>query len=139
MGRATRWLRSLLWTGKKEGKDPNRSKSGDVAGAGAGGDDGSRYFYAEESEKQRSSRAMAVAAATAAATDAAVAAAQAALAVVRLASHRGSTVFFSGAGEQWAAVTIQTAFRGYLVTPSLPWLLPILRAFFSEMSGGDLH
>ncbi|KAL3598375.1 hypothetical protein D5086_006293 [Populus alba] len=55
-----------------------------------------------------------VAAATAAAADAAVAAAQAAVAVVRLTSH-GRGTMFGGGKEKWAAVKIQTVFRGYLL------------------------
>lgn len=71
-----------------------------------------------ETEKEQSRHAIAVAAATAAAADAAVAAAQAAAAVVRLTSQgRGS--MFPGGREWWAAVKIQTAFRGYLAKKAL--------------------
>lgn len=71
--------------------------------------------YMADSEKEQNKHAIAVAAATAAAADAAVAAAQAAVAVVRLTSQgRGS--LFSGGREKWAAVKIQTVFRGCLVS-----------------------
>lgn len=68
---------------------------------------------------EQNKRAIAVAAATAAVAEAAVAAAQAAAAVVRLTSSGRSVAgFAAGAGkqEQWAAVKIQAAFRGYLVS-----------------------
>lgn len=71
--------------------------------------------YIADSEKEQNKHAIAVAAATAAAADAAVAAAQAAVAVVRLTSQgRGS--LFNGGREKWAAVKIQTVFRGCLVS-----------------------
>lgn len=63
--------------------------------------------------------AIAVAAATAAVAEAAVAAAQAAATVVRLTSSgRCSAMYGRGAGncEEWAALKIQTTFRGYLVS-----------------------
>ncbi|PKI41411.1 hypothetical protein CRG98_038183 [Punica granatum] len=63
--------------------------------------------------------AIAVAAATAAVAEAAVAAAQAAAAVVRLTSSgRCSAPYGGGAGDRevWAALKIQSAFRGYLPT-----------------------
>ncbi|OMO66509.1 IQ motif, EF-hand binding site [Corchorus olitorius] len=69
--------------------------------------------YISESEKEQNKHAIAVAAATAAAADAAVAAAQAAVAVVRLTSNGRGTLFVGGR-EKWAAVKIQTVFRGYL-------------------------
>lgn len=72
------------------------------------------YNNMSETEKEQNKHAIAVAAATAAAADAAVAAAQAAVAVVRLTSH-GRGTLFSGSREKWAAVKIQTVFRGYLV------------------------
>lgn len=63
--------------------------------------------------------AIAVAAATAAVAEAAVAAAQAAAAVVRLTSGGGSTRGVKNTAahvsEEWAAVKIQSAFRGCLV------------------------
>lgn len=71
--------------------------------------------YISETEKEQSKHAIAVAAATAAAADAAVAAAQAAVAVVRLTSH-GRGTMFNGGRERWAAVKIQTFFKGYLVS-----------------------
>lgn len=69
--------------------------------------------YYTETEKEQNKHAIAVAAATAAAADAAVAAAQAAVAVVRLTSY-GRGTMFGGGRERWAAVKIQTVFRGFL-------------------------
>ncbi|KAI5066896.1 hypothetical protein GOP47_0017424 [Adiantum capillus-veneris] len=70
-------------------------------------------------DEEHSKHAMAVAAATAAAAEAAVAAAQAAAAVVRLTSN-GRSLYNNGVGrEEWAAIRIQTAFRGYLARRAL--------------------
>ncbi|KAH9626189.1 hypothetical protein KSS87_004351 [Heliosperma pusillum] len=74
-----------------------------------------KEYIIDERESEQSKHAIAVAAATAAAADAAVAAAQAAAAVVRLTSRRRSDLFITGGGkERWAAVKIQSFFRGYL-------------------------
>lgn len=61
-----------------------------------------------------SNHAYSVASAAAAAAEAAVAAAQAAAEVVRLTAS--STKFLGKSKEEIAAIKIQTAFRGYLVT-----------------------
>ncbi|XP_050378107.1 protein IQ-domain 26-like [Argentina anserina] len=76
-----------------------------------------RSFY-NETENEQSRHAIAVAAATAAAADAAVFAAQAAVAVVRLTSN-GRGTMFGGGRERWAAVKVQTCFRGYLARKAL--------------------
>ncbi|XP_050215612.1 protein IQ-domain 26-like [Mercurialis annua] len=76
-----------------------------------------RSIY-NDSENEQSKHAIAVAAATAAAADAAVAAAQAAVAVVRLTSN-GRGTMFGGGQERWAAVRIQTVFRGFLARKAL--------------------
>jgi hypothetical protein len=68
-----------------------------------------------EGDDEQSKRAIAVAAATAAVAEAAVAAAQAAAAVVRLTSS-GRCAPAAAKREEWAAVRIQAAFRGYLVS-----------------------
>ena len=133
MGRATRWLKSLF--GIKNSKDCSNSserKDKKRCSIGHSGRDSSgglchdpttispagavwlRSCYIE-TEKEQNKHAIAVAAATAAAADAAVAAAQAAVTVVRLTSH-GRGTMFGGGHEKWAAVKIQTVFRGYLVS-----------------------
>lgn len=66
-------------------------------------------------EHEQNKHAIAVAAATAAAADAAVAAAQAAAAVVRLTSTGYSYAYGGTDIEEFAAIRIQSAFRGYLV------------------------
>ncbi|XAR50691.1 hypothetical protein NMG60_11005088 [Bertholletia excelsa] len=137
MGKATRWLRGFF--GMKEKDNPENSSSGERRekkrwSFGKYGRDSNRIpaevlpsigvdtawlrSYMSETEKEQSKHAIAVAAATAAAADAAVAAAQAAVAVVRLTSQ-GRGALFSGGREKWAAVKIQTVFRGYLARKAL--------------------
>lgn len=145
MGRATRWLKGLLGMKKEKDKDRDQighsnsvlcdkkekkrwsfAKSGKDANAISqiplsitrsipANDAAWLRSYIAESEKEQKKHAIAVAAATAAAADAAVAAAQAAVAVVRLTSN-GRGTLFGGGRERWAAVKIQTVFRGYLVS-----------------------
>lgn len=132
MGRATRWLKSLFGIKTTDRRDKNRStivgqsaRGGDIAGLchnpstippnlSAAEAAWLRSYY-NDTHKEQNKHAIAVAAATAAAADAAVAAAQAAVAVVRLTSH-GRGTMFGGGSEKWAAVKIQTVFRGYLVS-----------------------
>ncbi|KAK8476851.1 hypothetical protein V6N13_144777 [Hibiscus sabdariffa] len=127
MGRASRWLKSLF--GMKSSKDnsnPSDGKHKRKCSIGHSGRDSTispvkvawlRSCY-NEAEKEQNKHAIAVAAATAAAADAAVAAAQAAVAVVRLTSH-GRGTLFGGVHARWAAVKIQTVFRGYLARKAL--------------------
>jgi len=75
-----------------------------------------------DTEREQSKHAIAVAAATAAVADSAVAAAQAAVEVVRLTSQGpafgggGRGAVLDPRGRDSAAVKIQTAFRGFLVS-----------------------
>ena len=128
MGRATRWLKGFFGVKKHKDKDKKlNSNSGhrgssESTAAPAPANHLSpeeaawiHSFYGE-TEEQKNKHAIAVAAATAAAADAAVAAAQAAVAVVRLTSgHSRSTTMFGRGHEKFAAVKIQTVFRGFLV------------------------
>lgn len=150
MGKATRWLKGLLGMKKEKAHVENSSQlTGDrrekkrwsfgkslrdssavaqspanTSGKMPATDAAWLRSYITQSEKEQNKHAIAVAAATAAAADAAVAAAQAAVAVVRLTSQ-GRGTLFAGGRERWAAVKIQTVFRGCLVSRS-----PILSIFF---------
>ncbi|KAL0429871.1 UNVERIFIED_CONTAM: hypothetical protein Sradi_0613100 [Sesamum radiatum] len=138
MGKATRWLRGLLGMKKdKQNLDSNSNSGGKMEkrrwsfvkpAKDSGGlaqipvhvppaDAAWLRSLVADSEKEQNKHAIAVAAATAAAADAAVAAAQAAVAVVRLTSQgRG---LFGGGRERWAAMKIQTVFRGFLARKAL--------------------
>lgn len=142
MGKATRWLKGLL--GIKKDKDPSSNSNSNSNSTTLPADnrkDKKRWSFAKstrdsaqtlppplesawfrssyisDSDREQNKHAIAVAAATAAAADAAVAAAQAAVAVVRLTSQgRGRASHYITGRDRWAAVKIQTVFRGYLVS-----------------------
>ncbi|KAK8581193.1 hypothetical protein V6N13_144233 [Hibiscus sabdariffa] len=151
MGKAARWLKGLLGMKKekeRDNKDQNslnssvlyKKKRLSFAKSSKGVDeisqtprnvsesrDGAwlRPSFVE-TEKDQNKHAIAVAAATAAAADAAVAAAKAAMAVVKLTSN-GRAVSFGGGRERWAAMKIQTIFRGYLSRKALRALKGLVR------------
>lgn len=131
MGKASRWLRSLLGSKKssppaKEGKNSKwglrKSSNGTGRTTGAeiayGNEDPPASPYAEALDANK--HAIAVAAATAAVAEAALAAAQAAAEVVRLTSGKRSTSAYGSSNterrREWAAVKIQSEFRAYLVS-----------------------
>ncbi|KAG5059040.1 hypothetical protein JHK87_000069 [Glycine soja] len=140
MGRATRWVKSLFGIRREKEKKQNfrcgeaksmelccsESTSNSTVLCHNSGTIPPNLSQAEAAwlqsfctEKEQNKHAIAVAAATAAAADAAVAAAQAAVAVVRLTSQgRGRTMFGVGP-EMWAAIKIQTVFRGFLARKAL--------------------
>ncbi|KAG7018310.1 Protein IQ-DOMAIN 14 [Cucurbita argyrosperma subsp. argyrosperma] len=141
MGKATRWLRTLLGIKREKNADQNScdkreknrwsfSKSGkEFTGKvqnlppppprKAVADADWQRSYNTETEEERNEHAIAVAAASAAAADAAMAAAQAAVAVVRLTNQTRGGALFYGGNEIMAALKIQNVFRGFLARKAL--------------------
>lgn len=146
MGKTTRWFRALLGGNKKE-KDSSSSKKKGWGFVKSFRDkdppphhqtppgssyrqepSSSTYFEGGDPNKH----AIAVAAATAAVAEAAVAAAQAAAAVVKLTSSGRSTSTAHVSSSEirrdfWAAVKIQSAFRGYLARRALKALKGLVK------------
>ncbi|RRT54031.1 hypothetical protein B296_00021548 [Ensete ventricosum] len=138
MGRAARWLRSLLG-GKKDtkgqkddastsGYDTRDRKGWSFAGPRQASSVGHSPATAawlssfHDDSEEESKHAIAVAVATAAAANAAVTAAQAAMVRLKSRGTERTTLYISY--ERWAAVKIQTAFRCYLV-----WINLVLYLF----------
>lgn len=115
------WVRVIQKKPPKEKRRWSFGKQNSQVYGGGGGGGGKEYQPLNDKltqhEEQQNQRAIAVAAATSAAADAAVAAAHAAAAVVRLTGVHGVRHYYYGdeSREEWAAIRIQTAFRGYLV------------------------
>uniref|UniRef100_A0A0D9W8D2 DUF4005 domain-containing protein n=1 Tax=Leersia perrieri TaxID=77586 RepID=A0A0D9W8D2_9ORYZ len=151
MGWASRWLRGLLGGGKKSNSvgsgEPRPAKEKKRWGFGKSFREKSpaypqpsppsssvqravtplrAYTESDEGDDEQSKRAIAVAAATAAVAEAAVAAAQAAAAVVRLTSS-GRCAPAAAKREEYAAVRIQAAFRGYLARRALKALRGLVK------------
>lgn len=107
------------WSSAKSGNESRAANQSPVINRANDG------VWLRSSDKEQNKHAIAVAAATAAAADAAVAAAQAAAEVVRL-TRQGRQNVYGGSRERWAALKIQSVFRGYLVSN----LIEILRIYF---------
>ncbi|CAJ2664190.1 protein IQ-DOMAIN 22 isoform X2 [Trifolium pratense] len=123
MGKATRWFRGLLGLKKSEHnsssdhKPPKEKRRWSFVKSYREDQHNSHVTVETENvQNNNNKQAIAVAAATAAAAEAAVAAAQAAAAVVRFNYSSNGIVRIR---EQWAAVKIQSAFRGSLARKAL--------------------
>ncbi|KAH9619515.1 hypothetical protein KSS87_017187 [Heliosperma pusillum] len=122
MGKATRWLKSLLTMKKHNKNNDNEITKTNVENVkNEKVNNQCRWLKEYNHSNEQRKHAIAVATATAAAADAAVAAAQAAVAVVRLTSKGRGGLFYSTCGgtDKWAAAKIQAFFRGYLARRAL--------------------
>ncbi|GMH17640.1 hypothetical protein Nepgr_019481 [Nepenthes gracilis] len=143
MGRATRWLKSLMGIKKEKETANGRKENGrrgkkrwsfansvkdsvPPLGQIPANDSAWLRDYISEKENEQSMTAISVAAATAAAADVAVKAAQAAVEMVRLTSRSRGALFFYGR-ETRAAIKIQTVFRGHLARKALKALKGLVK------------
>ncbi|OIV93929.1 hypothetical protein TanjilG_05632 [Lupinus angustifolius] len=122
MGKASKWFRALLGLKKTESSQsssfsPKNKRRWSFLQPSSTQNDNDT-LTSPELPLHHNNHAVAVAAATAAVAEAAVAAAQAAAAVVRLTSSSRCTGSI-GIREEWAAVKIQSAFRGCLARKAL--------------------
>ncbi|KAJ6933557.1 protein IQ-DOMAIN 14-like [Populus alba x Populus x berolinensis] len=150
MGKASKWFRAVLglkkpdpppdhpvttrsrekrrWSFVKSHREKDQHQQQETEAVKAG------VLYGQELEEDPNKHAIAVAAATAAVAEAAVAAAKAAAEVVRLTSSGrcvdNSVAYVSGSPglrEDFAAVKIEAAFRGYLARRALRALKALVR------------
>ncbi|KAK8514249.1 hypothetical protein V6N13_063151 [Hibiscus sabdariffa] len=126
MGRTTRWLKSVFGMKKEKEKGKDVDANSQIPFRVAKDFLSADAAWLTSYERTQNKHAVAVAAATAAAADAAMAAAHAAAAVIRLTSN-ASAAFFGGGKDEWAAVRIQTVFRGYLSRKALRALKGLVR------------
>ncbi|KAE9607731.1 hypothetical protein Lal_00014128 [Lupinus albus] len=122
MGKASKWFRALLGLKKTESSQsssfsPKNKRRWSFLKPSSTQND-NHTLTSPELPLHPNNPAVAVAAATAAVAEAAVAAAQAAAAVVRLTSSSRCAGSI-GIREEWAAVKIQSAFRGCLARKAL--------------------
>ncbi|KAL7123115.1 hypothetical protein ACP275_01G085700 [Erythranthe tilingii] len=150
MGKASKWFRGLLGlntTNAAPTQKPPPKRKWSFAKPHRETDPRNSQHRGDRNDSDASKHAIAVAAATAAVADAAVAAAQAAASVVQLTSSSrgistaagggwgaGPTVartsrsaVLHGSREEWAAVTIQSHFRGYLSRRALRALKALVK------------
>jgi hypothetical protein len=120
------FLRRLFSFGSKKPSNPNQKRSfiRSLNSKTQYNTTPSHHHHLDATDSDANKHAIAVAAATAAVAEAALAAAHAAAEVVRLTSNvgRNTTVAYVMT-EEVAAVKIQSAFRGYLVSPFIFCLL----------------
>lgn len=144
MGKASRWFRGLLGLKKSDSSSPSsrqpppppyrEKRRWSFVKSHKDRDDRdlhNSYCELENDGVDPERQVIAVAPATAAVSEAAIAAAQAAAcAVTLMSSGRCFPPYAVGAGdrEEWAALKIQSAFRGYLVS------FPIYPLTFSSVS-----
>ncbi|KAJ7295583.1 hypothetical protein O6H91_14G009100 [Diphasiastrum complanatum] len=136
MGASSKWLKTLIGVKKSSkssaiSRDDLKSSSNEKSKRwGFWRNSIDDYYISEDLDdaaKEDREHALAVAAATAVAAEAAVAAANAAAAVAHLTGGSTSHLPCRASKEDWAALRIQTAFRGFLARRALKALKGLVK------------